>query len=185
MNKAILMGRLTKDPELKYTSSSKAVCKFTIAVDRRYTKQGEERQADFIPVVVWDKQAEFTGKYFRKGQQVLVVGRIQNRSWDDAEGKKHYMTEIVAEETYFADSRKEQQGTEPGMNFGQGFGQGPEQSFGQGFGQNSGQSFGQNSGGNTGQGFAGGAGAKAGSSWPSDNEGDDFIPIDSEDQLPF
>jgi len=107
MNKVILMGRLTKDPELRYTTTSNIpVATFTLAVERRFQKQGEERQADFIPIVVWDKQAEFCSKYFQKGRQVAVVGRIQTRSWDDNEGKRHYVTEVVAEETYFADSKR-------------------------------------------------------------------------------
>jgi len=110
MNKAILMGRLTKDPELRYTSTNNtAVCNFTIAVDRRFSKQGEEKQADFIPVVVWNKLAEFCGKYFQKGRQVAIVGRIQNRTWDDNEGKRHYITEVVAEEAYFADSKRSEE----------------------------------------------------------------------------
>lgn len=106
MNKVILMGRLTKDPELRYTTTNNtAVCSFTLAVNRRFTKQGEEKQADFIQVVAWSKQAEFCGKYFQKGRQVAVVGRIQTRTYDDSEGKKHYVTEVVAEEAYFADSK--------------------------------------------------------------------------------
>lgn len=107
MNKVILMGRLTKDPELRYTSANNtAVCSFSLAVDRRFNKQGEERQADFIPVVAWNKLAEFVGKYFQKGRQIAVVGRIQTRTWDDNEGKKHYVTEVIAEEAYFADSKR-------------------------------------------------------------------------------
>lgn len=107
MNKAILMGRLTKDPELRYTSTNNtAICNFTLAIDRRFSKAGEERQADFITIVAWSKLAEFCGKYFQKGRQVAVVGRIQTRTWDDTEGKKHYVTEVVAEEAYFADSKK-------------------------------------------------------------------------------
>jgi single-strand DNA-binding protein len=106
MNKVILMGRLTRDPELRYTNKNMSVCSFTLAVNRAYAKQGEERQADFIPIVVWDKQAEFCSKYFTKGQQVAVVGRIQVRSWDDNEGKKRYTTEVVASETFFADSKR-------------------------------------------------------------------------------
>lgn len=106
MNKVILMGRLTRDPELRYTSNNLAVCSFTLAVNRGFAKQGEERQADFIPIVVWDKQAEFCSKYFTKGLQVAVVGRIQVRSWDDSEGKKRYTTEVVANEVYFADSKR-------------------------------------------------------------------------------
>ena len=107
MNKVILMGRLTKDPELRYTNNNNtAVCSFTLAVDRRFTKQGEERQADFFPVVAWRNQAEFCSKYFTKGLKIVVVGSLQTRSWDDTEGKKHYVTEVIAEETYFAESKK-------------------------------------------------------------------------------
>ena len=106
MNKVILMGRLTKDPEIRYTTANNtAVCSFTLAVNRRFQKQGEEKQADFIQVVAWSKQAEFCGKYFQKGRQVAVVGRIQTRTYDDSEGKKRYVTEVVAEEAYFADSK--------------------------------------------------------------------------------
>jgi len=111
MNKAILMGRLTRDPELRYTSNTNmAVCNFTLAVDRRYARQGEERQTDFIPIVAWGKTAEFCSKYFQKGQQVVVVGRIQTRTWDDSEGKRHYVTEVIADETYFADSKRDNSG---------------------------------------------------------------------------
>jgi len=106
MNKAILMGRLTRDPELRYTSNNLAVCNFTLAINRAFSKQGEEKQTDFIPVVVFDKQAEFCSKYFAKGRQVAVVGRIQVRTWDDNEGKKRYMTEVVANELHFADSKR-------------------------------------------------------------------------------
>ncbi len=114
MNKAILMGRLTKDPELRYTSSNNtAVCSFTLAIERKFARQGEERQADFIPVVAWSKLGEFCGKYFQKGRQVAVVGRIQTRSWDDNEGKKRYVTEVVAEEAYFADSKRSDDMSKP------------------------------------------------------------------------
>jgi single-strand DNA-binding protein len=106
MNKVILMGRLTKDPELRYTSGNNtAVASFTIAVNRRGAKEGQP-QADFINIVAWTKTAEFCGKYFTKGLQVVVVGRLQTRTWDDNEGKRHYVTEVVADETYFADSKK-------------------------------------------------------------------------------
>jgi len=106
MNKAILMGRLTKDPELRYTSGNNtAVASFTLAVNRRMVKEGQQ-QADFINVVAWTKTAEFVGKYFTKGMQVAVVGRLQTRTWDDSEGKRHYITEVVADETYFADSKR-------------------------------------------------------------------------------
>ena len=109
MNKVILMGRLTKEPELSYTSTNNtAICKFTLAVDRRFVAQGAERQADFIPVVAWRKLAEFCSKYFTKGQKVVVVGNIQTRSWDDNDGKRHFATDVVVDEAYFAESKKAQ-----------------------------------------------------------------------------
>lgn len=110
MNKAMLMGRLIKDPELRYTNNNTAVANFTLAVNRRFTKQGEEKQADFINIVAWQKLGEFCNNYFRKGQQVVVVGRIQTRTWDDEKGVRHYITEVVADEVYFADSKREQTG---------------------------------------------------------------------------
>ena len=106
MNKAILLGRLTKDVETRYTQSTNTqVSSFTLAVNRRFVKEGEQ-QADFINIVAWNKTAEFCSKYFRKGQQVAVVGRIQTRSYDNQEGKKVYVTEVIAEEVYFADTKK-------------------------------------------------------------------------------
>ena len=109
MNKVILMGRLTKEPDTRYTQTNNTqVTNFTLAVNRRFAKQGEERQADFINIVAWSKTAEFVSKYFRKGQQVAVVGRIETRNWDDDQGQKHYVTEVIAEEVYFADSKKEE-----------------------------------------------------------------------------
>ena len=107
MNKVVLMGRLTKDPDIKCTQSNTQVASFSLAVNRRFAKQGEERQADFINIVAWSKTAEFVSKYFRKGQQVGVIGRIQTRNYDDDKGTKRYITEVIAEEVYFADSKKE------------------------------------------------------------------------------
>jgi single-strand DNA-binding protein len=107
MNKVILMGRLTKDPEMRYTNTNNIpVCSFSLAVDRRFSKQEEEKQADFFPIVAWNKNAEFCSKYFTKGKKVVIVGRLQTRTWDDDEGKRHYITEVIAEETYFAESKK-------------------------------------------------------------------------------
>lgn len=106
MNKVILMGRLTKDVETRFTNATaKQVSSFTIAVNRRFA-QGDTK-ADFIPVVAWNKTAEFCSKYFAKGQQVVVVGSMQNRSWDDKDGNKRYITEVIADEAYFADSKKD------------------------------------------------------------------------------
>ena len=108
MNKVILMGRLTKDPEVRYTQTSNTlVASFNLAINRRFAKQGEERQADFIGIVAWSKIGEFCSKYFKKGQQVGIVGRLQTRNWEDDQGQKHYITEVIAEEAYFADSKKE------------------------------------------------------------------------------
>ncbi len=107
MNKVILMGRLTRDPEVRYTQTNNTlVATFSLAVNRRFVRQGEERQADFINIVAWGKQGEFCSKYFKKGQQVGVIGRIQTRNWDDDKGQRHYVTEVIAEEAYFADSRR-------------------------------------------------------------------------------
>ncbi len=107
LNKVMLMGRLTKDPEVRYTNTNNTlVCSFTLAVDRRFARQGEERQTDFFPIVAWSKLGEFCSKYFTKGGQVVVCGRLQTRTWDDNENKRHYITEVIADEAYFADSKR-------------------------------------------------------------------------------
>lgn len=106
MNKVVLMGRLTRDPETRYTQTNNTqVTSFTLAVNRRFSKENE---ADFINIIAWQKTAEFVSKYFKKGQQVGIIGRIQTRSWEDDKKVKHYATEVIAEEVYFADSKKEQ-----------------------------------------------------------------------------
>lgn len=108
MNKVCLIGRLTKDPEVRYTQTNNTlVASFNLAVNRRFVRENEERQADFIPIVAWSKTGEFCSKYFKKGQQVGITGRIQTRTWDDEQGNKHYVTEVIAEEADFADSKKE------------------------------------------------------------------------------
>lgn len=107
MNKVILIGRLTKDPELRYTASNVANCMFTIAVDRRY-KSENGPTADFIPVVAWRQTAEFISKYFSKGSKIAVTGSIQTRNWDDTEGKRHYVTEVVIDDAEFVDSKRSQ-----------------------------------------------------------------------------
>ena len=108
MNKVVLMGRLTRDPEVRYTQNTNTlVASFSLAINRRFAKAGEERQADFINVVAWSKTGEFCSKYFKKGQQVGVIGRIQTRNWEDENKQKHYITEVVAEEAYFADSKRD------------------------------------------------------------------------------
>ena len=112
MNKVVLMGRLTRDPEVRYTQTNNTlVASFSLAVNRRFAKQGEERQADFVNIVAWNKTGEFCSKYFKKGQQVGVIGRLQTRNWEDDKGQKHYITEVVAEEAYFADSKRDSDGS--------------------------------------------------------------------------
>lgn len=107
MNKAILLGRLTKDPEIRYSQTiNSIVANFTLAVSRRYVKEGEERQTDFISIVSFGKTAEFTQKYLKKGMKIALVGRIQTRSYEDGNGQKRYITEVIAEEVEFADTPK-------------------------------------------------------------------------------
>ena len=106
MNKVVFIGRLTKDPELRYTSNTNtAVCNFTIAVDRPVNPNTGNREADFIPVVVWNKQAENVKNYLGKGSQVAVEGRIQTRSYDDQNGQKRYVTEVYANNVEFLGSK--------------------------------------------------------------------------------
>lgn len=106
MNKAILIGRLTRDPELRYTNSNRAVCQFTVAISRPFTNQSSgEREADFINVVVWDKTAENVGKYMNKGRLIAVEGRIQTRNYENNEGRRVYVTEVVATNVQFLESR--------------------------------------------------------------------------------
>ena len=105
MNKAILIGRLTRDPELRTTPTGRNVCQFSVAVNRTYTNANGEREADFINCVVWDKQAENLVKYQKKGNQIAVDGRIQTRNYEDKDGKRVYVTEILANNISFLDSK--------------------------------------------------------------------------------
>ena len=106
MNKVILMGRLTRDPEMRQTQSGVPVCSFSIAVNRRFAKEGQQT-ADFINCTAWRQQAEFICKYFTKGAMISVVGNLQSRSWENQEGKKQYATDVVVDEVYFTGSRTE------------------------------------------------------------------------------
>lgn len=106
VNKVILLGRLTADPELSSTPQGVSVAKFTIAVDRNYTQNGE-RKADFINCVAWRGTGEFISKYFTKGKAVAVVGEIQTRSWDAPDGTKRYATEVIVNEVSFAGDKKD------------------------------------------------------------------------------
>lgn len=111
MNIIALVGRLTADPELKHTQSGVAVSKFSIAVDRAYTKQGEEKQVDFINVVAWRNSAEFLCKYFSKGQRIGVVGSVRTGSYMDENGIKRYTFEVYADRLEFVERKDREQDT--------------------------------------------------------------------------
>ncbi|GMQ57644.1 single-stranded DNA-binding protein [Vallitalea sediminicola] len=117
MNKVILMGRLTKDPEVRYSQSAQplAIARYTLAVNRRFKREGEP-DADFINIVSFGKSGEFAERFFKKGQQVCIVGRLQIRTYDDANGNRKWMTEVIAEEQHFAESKssfEQRMATEP------------------------------------------------------------------------
>ena len=126
MNKVILMGRLTRDPEVRYSQAAEplAIARYTLAVDRRFQRRdnsGNEQTADFINCVAWRTTAEFISRYFHKGNLVAVEGSIQTRSWDDQDGKKRYATEVIVNQAYFVESKKDaQQSAGTGESFGGG-----------------------------------------------------------------
>ena len=146
MNKVILMGRITRDVELKMTQSGINMCDFSVAVDRRFTKAGEERQTDFINCRAFRSTAEFISKWFTKGRMIAVVGSIQNNNWTDNNGEKHYSTNVIVDEAYFCgDKSANGPAVVPSPIVNQNFDSNP---------------------------FPGG-------------DINDFVPIDSEDDLPF
>ena len=106
MNKVILMGRFTRDPEMRQSQQGTPVVSFTLAVDRRFAREGQQ-SADFLSCAAFGKLAEFICRYFRKGSMIAVSGRLQSRSWDDKEGKRQYATEVIVEDAYFTGSRSE------------------------------------------------------------------------------
>lgn len=107
LNHIVIMGRLTKDPELRRTQSGVAVASFSLAVDRDYKPENGERETDFIDVVVWRSSAEFVSKYFSKGRMAVVSGRLQIRPWTDKDGNKRRSAEVVADNVYFGDSKRD------------------------------------------------------------------------------
>ncbi len=118
-NKVILIGNLTADPELKQTPNGVSVCRFTLAVNRRFVSRNNEQNqqtADFITVVAWKQSAEFVVRYFKKGRPILVCGQIQSRSWTDQAGQKHYATEVVADEVTFVENKSDSTGAPAGGN---------------------------------------------------------------------
>ena len=101
INKVILSGRITRDIEIKTTPSGTAVTQFSLAVERSFARQGEERQTDFITCVAWGKTAEFIGRYFGKGRSIVILGNLRTRTYEDKNGSKHYVTEVYADEVQF------------------------------------------------------------------------------------
>jgi len=117
LNRVILIGRLTKDPELRYTPSGVAVAQFTLAVDRPYTRDQGEREADFIPIVTWRQLAETCANYLRKGRLTAVEGRIQVRNYENNEGRRVYVTEVIADNVRFLESpNRDSSGGGPGRD---------------------------------------------------------------------
>ena len=166
LNHITIMGRLTRDPELRRTGSGIAVASFTLAVDRDFSpKDGGERETDFIDCVAWRQTGEFVSKYFTKGRMIVVSGRLQIRSWTDKDGNKRRTAEVVADNCYFGDSKRDDQGG--------------SSSYG-------GNAYGGNS-------YGGGYGAPApaaggfgGYAAPSAPSASDFAMLDDDDaQLPF
>lgn len=128
LNKIIVMGRLTRDPELRRTQSGTAVTSFSVAVDRDFKNQAGEKETDFIDVVAWRNTAEFVSRYFAKGRMAVVEGRLQIRDWTDRDGGKRRSAEIVADNVYFGDSKKDDGGSAYGGSY-------PQQSgYGGGYG---------------------------------------------------
>lgn len=113
LNRCIIMGRLTRDPELRRTQSGKAVTSVTLAVDRDFKGQNGEKETDFIDIVAWGNTAEFLCNYFSKGRMAVADGRLQIRDWTDKDGGKRRSAEIVAERVYFADSKRDQEAAAP------------------------------------------------------------------------
>ena len=107
LNHIVLMGRLTRDPELRRTGSGIAVASFTLAVDRDYAAQGAEKETDFVDIVAWRNTAEFVSRYFTKGRMAIVSGRLQIRNWTDKDGNKRRSAEVVADNVYFGDSKRD------------------------------------------------------------------------------
>ncbi|RAV00141.1 single-stranded DNA-binding protein [Paenibacillus sp. YN15] len=184
LNRVILIGRLTRDPELRYTPQGVAVTQFTLAVDRPFSNNQNEREADFIPVVTWRQLAETCANYLRKGRLAAVEGRIQVRNYENNEGRKVYVTEVIADNVRFLESaNRGEGGGAPREDYqgGGNSGSGGNRSGGYGGG---GGGYNNNSGGNYGNSGGNNNGGNRGSN--ADPFSDDGKPIDiSDDDLPF
>ena len=182
LNQITIMGRLTRDPELRYTQSQIPVASFSVAVDRDYSpKDGGERQTDFIDCVAWRSTGEFVNKYFQKGSMIIVSGRLQIRPWQDKDGNKRRSAEVVADNVYFGESRRSREGGDSG---GGNFSGGGSGNYGSGGGSYGG---GGSGGGSYGGGYGGG---NYGGGYGSDNRApapESFADVsDGEDgELPF
>ena len=163
LNHIVIMGRLTRDPELRRTGTGTAVASFTVAVDRDFGgRDGGEKETDFIDCVAWRQTGEFVSKYFTKGRMIVVSGRLQIRSWTDKDGNKRRTAEVVADNCYFGDSKRE-----------------GDNAYG-------GNSYGGNSYGGNAYGSAPAAPSFGGYSAPAGNPASDFAMLDDDDaQLPF
>ena len=174
LNHIVIMGRLTRDPELRRTGSGIAVASFTVAVDRDFgNRESGEKETDFIDCVAWRQTGEFVSKYFTKGSMIVVSGRLQIRSWNDKDGNKRRTAEVVADNVYFGDSKRDNDG---GSSYG-----------GNTYGGNAygGNSYGNNNnyGGNS---YGSPAPSYGGYSAPASAPASDFAMLDDNDaQLPF
>lgn len=187
LNRVVLVGRLTKDPELRFTPNGVAVAQFTLAVNRTFTNQQGEREADFINCVVWRRQAENVANFLKKGSLAGVDGRIQTRNYEGQDGRRVYVTEVVAESVQFLEPRSASQG---GGQSDYGFG-GPRGPSGGNYGQGPGPDYGAQKQPNAGGGFRSNPNQNPHpndkfSTVDDDPFKDDGLPIDiSDDDLPF
>ena len=174
LNHIVIMGRLTRDPALRRTGSGSAVASFTVAVDRDFGgRDGGEKETDFIDCVAWRQTGEFVSKYFTKGRMIVVSGRLQIRSWTDKDGNKRRTAEVVADNCYFGDSKREAEGGSYGGNT---------------YGGNSygGNSYGGNQGGFGGNNYGQPSGGFGGYAQPASAPASDFAMLEDDDaQLPF
>ncbi len=192
LNHIVLMGRLTRDPELRRTQSGVAVASFSLAVDRDYGKtETGDRQTDFIDIVAWRNTAEFVSKYFTKGRMAVVSGRLQLRDWQDKDGNKRRTAEVVADNVYFGDSRRDSEGYQPQSGGYQGQSGGYQPQGGYSGGGQAGGYMGQG-GYQTGYPFPGGYQARNGGAqpqgggYPQQATGSDFADLSDDDgDLPF
>ena len=173
LNHIVIMGRLTRDPELRRTGSGLPVASFTVAVDRDFGKnENGEKETDFIDCVAWRQTGEFVSKYFTRGSMIVVSGRLQIRSWNDKDGNKRRTAEVVADNVYFGESKRSNEG---GSYGGNSYGNGGN-SYGNRGGYNGGNSYGQ-------QQPTGGFGGYA---QPASAPASDFAMLEDDDaQLPF